>query len=116
GGLPALRPLPAQALVLAGARRGVSRVGRVHGRRPVDLRDGGRDEERLPVGVSDSLRVGFFDSETTEAGPRALNDLLRRTVLDETLGTLAERGVPVMPLKGAILCAWLYDDPAERRV
>ena len=52
----------------------------------------------------------------TDAGPRALHDLVRRMVLREALGALAERGIPVMPLKGALLAYWVYDDPADRRV
>jgi hypothetical protein len=50
------------------------------------------------------------------AGPRALHDLVRRMVLKEVLGCFAARGIPVMPLKGALLAYWVYDDPADRRV
>jgi hypothetical protein len=60
--------------------------------------------------------TSFFDSATEAAGPRALNDLVRRVVLQETLACLAERGIPVMPLKGALLAYWVYDDPADRWV
>jgi hypothetical protein len=58
----------------------------------------------------------FFDRATAVAGPRALHDLVRRMVLKEVLGGLAGRGIPVMPLKGALLAYWVYDDPADRRV
>lgn len=58
----------------------------------------------------------FFGTSTIRTGPRALNDLVRRMVLKEVLGCLAERRIPAMPLKGALLAAWVYEDPADRRV
>ena len=63
-----------------------------------------------------ATRPAFFEGATAERGPRALNDLVRRVVLKEVLGCLAGAGIPVMPLKGALLAYWVYDDPSERRV
>jgi hypothetical protein len=63
-----------------------------------------------------AMPLEFFDPATRESGPRALHDLVRRMVLKEVLDCLADRKIPVMPLKGALLAYWVYEDPAERRV
>jgi hypothetical protein len=83
----------------------------------VDLRRsrGGSEYFRAHVLMLAANRL-FFDSSLATAGPRALNDLVRRMVLKEVLNCLAGRGIPVMPLKGALLAYTVYDDPRDRRV
>ena len=41
-------------------------------------------------------------------------DLARRAIVRRVAEALSPAGVPVMPLKGALLAAIVYDDPAER--
>jgi len=50
-------------------------------------------------------------------GPHALapmRDLLRLALVRGVAGRFASLGIPVMPLKGALFAATLYDDPSER--
>jgi len=58
----------------------------------------------------------FFDGETVQRGPRVLNDLLRRVVLEDALDALEKASIPVMLLKGALLAYWVYNDSAARQV
>ena len=43
-----------------------------------------------------------------------MRDLLRHALVRGAAARLAPLGVPVMPLKGALFAACLYDDPSER--
>lgn len=48
------------------------------------------------------------------ARQRAVASLAATALVGDVAGKLAHRGIPVMPLKGALLQHWLYDDPSDR--
>ena len=45
---------------------------------------------------------------------RAATSMAATELVGDVARVLGERGITVMPLKGALLQHWLYDDPAER--